>query len=88
VVFTYGGLPVAPHLIRRAHRRGARVAFALHSFSYLDATPIREADAFRVPSEFARRAYRERAGRPRRRSTRGTWIGCSPAGLSGGTLRS
>jgi glycosyltransferase involved in cell wall biosynthesis len=62
VVLTYGGLPLAPHLIRRVRRQGARVVFALHNFSHLDPTPIREADAFRVPSEFARRAYRERAG--------------------------
>lgn len=62
VVLTYGGLPVAPHLIRRAQRRGAKVVFGLHNFAYLDPAAIRGADAFRVPSEFARRAYRERAG--------------------------
>ncbi len=62
VVLTYGGPPVGPHLIRRAKQQGARVVFALHNFAYLDPTAIRGADAFRVPSEFARRAYRERAG--------------------------
>lgn len=60
VVLTYGGAPVGPHLIRRARRRGARVVFALHNFAYTDPAPFREADALWVPSEFARRAYRER----------------------------
>lgn len=62
VVLTYGGLPIAPHLIRRAKKRGARVVFALHNMAYRDPAPLREADALRVPSEFARRAYRERIG--------------------------
>lgn len=62
VVLTYGGPPIAPHLIHRAKRQGAKVVFALHNFSYLKPDGIREADAFRVPSEFARKAYRERAG--------------------------
>jgi hypothetical protein len=34
VVLTYGGLPIAPHLIRRVRRQGARVVFALHNFGY------------------------------------------------------
>lgn len=62
VVLTYGGLPVAPHLIRRAKRRGARVVFALHNFAYQGAAFLREADALRVPSEYARRVYRGEAG--------------------------
>lgn len=62
VVLTYGGLPVAPHLIRRAQKRGARVVFALHNFAYQDAPFLREADALRVPSEYARWVYREEAG--------------------------
>jgi glycosyltransferase involved in cell wall biosynthesis len=62
VVLTYGGLPVAPHLIRRAKRRGAKVVFALHNFAYHGADFLREADALRVPSEYARRVYRTEAG--------------------------
>lgn len=64
VVLTYGGLPVAPHLIRRAKRQGAKVVFALHNFAYQDADFLREADAIRVPSESARRRYREKTGLP------------------------
>lgn len=62
VVLTYGGPPVGPHLIRRARRRGARVVFALHNLAYTDPALFREVDAVWVPSEFARRAYRERFG--------------------------
>lgn len=62
VVLTYGGLPVAPHLIRRAQRRGAKVVFALHNFAYQGADFLREVDAIRVPSEYARRAYQEKTG--------------------------
>ncbi len=62
VVLTYGGQPVAPHLIRRVKQRGARVVFALHNFAYQNAPFLREADALRVPSEYARRVYREETG--------------------------
>lgn len=62
VVLTYGGAPVGPHLIRRAKRRGAKVVFGLHNFAYPDPGPFRDADALWVPSEFARRAYRDRLG--------------------------
>lgn len=62
VVLTYGGPPVGPHLVRRARRRGARVVFSLHNFAYRDPALFREVDAVRVPSEFARAAYRARLG--------------------------
>jgi glycosyltransferase involved in cell wall biosynthesis len=62
VVLTYGGLPLAPLLIRRARRAGARVVFCLHNLEYRDPALLREADGLWVPSEFARAAYRERVG--------------------------
>ena len=62
VVLTYGGLPFAPPLIRRARRTGARVVFCLHNFAYPDPALLREADALWVPSDYARDAYRERTG--------------------------
>lgn len=62
VVVTYGGPPVGPHLMRRARGHGARVVFALHNLAYQDAGLFRDADAVRVPSEFARVAYRDRLG--------------------------
>src|SRR5262245_10621787 len=45
VVLTYGGLPIAPHLIRRAKKTGARVVFALHNMSYKDASLFQGVDA-------------------------------------------
>jgi glycosyltransferase involved in cell wall biosynthesis len=62
VVLTYGGLPVAPHLMRKAREAGSRVVFCLHNLEYRDPSLLRDADAVWVPSEFARRAYRERVG--------------------------
>jgi glycosyltransferase involved in cell wall biosynthesis len=62
VVLTYGGPPLGPHLIRRSRRQGARVVFTLHNLAYSDPDLFREADVVWVPSEFARRAYRERLG--------------------------
>lgn len=62
VALTYGGPPVAPALIQRVKRRGARVVFALHNLAYQDAALFRGVDAVRVPSEFARAAYRDRLG--------------------------
>ncbi|HEY8505674.1 MAG TPA: hypothetical protein VIL46_13910, partial [Gemmataceae bacterium] len=62
VVLTYGGHPVGPHLIRRAQRRGRKVVFCLLNFAYPDPSFLREADALWVPSELARRHYREMIG--------------------------
>lgn len=62
VVLTYGGPPVAPHLIARARAAGARVVFALHNMSYRDPGLFRGVAAVRVPSAFARDAYRRRLG--------------------------
>ncbi|HEY8503608.1 MAG TPA: glycosyltransferase, partial [Gemmataceae bacterium] len=62
VVLTYGGHPAGPHLIRRAKRRGRKVLFCLLNFAYPDPSFLRGADALWVPSEFARRRYREMTG--------------------------
>jgi glycosyltransferase involved in cell wall biosynthesis len=62
VLLTYGGLPVAPHLIGRAKRHGTKVLFCLHNFDYANADLLRQADALWVPSEFARQTYRTRVG--------------------------
>lgn len=62
IVLTYGGLPFAPHLIRRVKRAGGRVVFCLHNLDYRDPALLHDADALWVPSEFARSAYRERVG--------------------------
>jgi glycosyltransferase involved in cell wall biosynthesis len=62
VVLTYGGLPFAPHLIRRVKQSGARVLFCLHNMEYHDRALFEGVDAVWVPSEFVRRAYRDRLG--------------------------
>jgi glycosyltransferase involved in cell wall biosynthesis len=62
VVLTYGGPPIGPHLIKRVRRHGAKVVFAVHNLSYRDRELLGQADVVQVPSEFARRAYRERVG--------------------------
>lgn len=62
VVLTYGGPPIGPHLINRVRRRGAKVVFAVHNLSYRSRELLEQADVVQVPSEFARRAYRERVG--------------------------
>jgi glycosyltransferase involved in cell wall biosynthesis len=62
IVLTYGGPPLAPHLMRRVKAAGKRVVFCLHNFDYRDPAFLREANALWVPSEFARATYRERVG--------------------------
>ncbi len=62
VVWTYGGDPAAMALQAMAKRRGIAVVFALHNFSYTDRAPFAMADRVVVPTEFARRHYREKLG--------------------------
>ncbi len=62
VVWTYGGDPVAMAVQAMAKRRGIAVVFALHNFSYTDRAPFAMADRVVVPTEFARRHYREKLG--------------------------
>lgn len=63
VVWTYGGQPLALSLLRRARRRGAKVVFALHNLAYGPSPLFAATDAVVVPSEFARRHYRQVLGR-------------------------
>jgi glycosyltransferase involved in cell wall biosynthesis len=62
LVLTYGGDWLARESIDRVKRRGVPVVFALHNFSYHDAEYFRPIDAVVVPSEFARRHYRQTLG--------------------------
>jgi glycosyltransferase involved in cell wall biosynthesis len=62
LVLTYGGHWLAREAIARVKRRGVPVVFALHNFAYHDADLFRPVDAVLVPSEFARRHYREALG--------------------------
>jgi glycosyltransferase involved in cell wall biosynthesis len=62
VVLTYGGYWLAPEVIARAKRRGARVVFVLYNFAYDAAEVFRPVDAVLVPSEFSRVYYRRTLG--------------------------
>jgi glycosyltransferase involved in cell wall biosynthesis len=61
-LLTYGGHPAGLELMRRARLRGVRVLFHLHNFAYDDPRVFTDASAAIVPSEYARRFYRERVG--------------------------
>jgi glycosyltransferase involved in cell wall biosynthesis len=62
LVWTYGGDDVALAVQRLAKQLGIPILFALHNLSYQDAEPFRLVDRVIVPSEYARRHYRETLG--------------------------
>jgi len=62
IVLTFGGPPIGQHLIHRVKLAGKRVLFCLHNLEYHDRDFFEEVDAVWVPSEFAKRTYRERLG--------------------------
>jgi len=62
LVLTFGGPPIGQYLIHRVKRAGKRVLFCLHNLDYQGRDLFEEVDAIWVPSEFARRTYRERLG--------------------------
>jgi len=62
VMLTYGGDPISQGMIALARRRGIPVVFAIHNFAYTGPQPFANIDYGIVPSEFARRHYREQFG--------------------------
>jgi glycosyltransferase involved in cell wall biosynthesis len=62
LVWTYGGDPVSIALQHLVKQLGIPILFALHNLSYFDAEPFRLADRVVVPTEFARRHYRDALG--------------------------
>ena len=62
VILTYGGHWLAEQVIAAAKRRGLKVVFALHNFSYRGVDLFRPVDAVLVPSRFARDHYRQTLG--------------------------
>jgi glycosyltransferase involved in cell wall biosynthesis len=62
LVWTYGGDDVALAVQRLAKQLGIPILFALHNLAYQDAEPFRLVDRVVVPSEYARRHYRETLG--------------------------
>ena len=62
VLWTYGGDPVSLVVQQMAKERGIPIVFWLHNFSYSDLAAFRFADRVVVPTEFARRHYREKLG--------------------------
>ena len=62
VLVLYGGRPLHPLLMRSARRRGVRVVFSLHNFSYSDRELFQPADAILVPSQFSAEYYRQNVG--------------------------
>jgi glycosyltransferase involved in cell wall biosynthesis len=62
VLLTYGGDPITQGMISVARLRGIPVVFAIHNFAYEDARHFSQVDHCLVPSEFARRHYRDTLG--------------------------
>lgn len=62
LVFTYGGLPGDIRRHRRAHLRGARIAFCVFNMGYLIPDFFRPIDAVLTPSEFLAERYRTSVG--------------------------
>lgn len=62
LVWTYGGDEVAIAVQRLAKRLDIPILFALHNFSYHNLDPFRLVDRVIVPTEYARRHYREKLG--------------------------
>jgi glycosyltransferase involved in cell wall biosynthesis/Tfp pilus assembly protein PilF len=62
VLWTYGGDPAALVVQHMAAQRGIPILFALHTCAYKDKGPFQMVDRVIVPSEYARRHYRETLG--------------------------
>lgn len=62
VVFTYGGQDGDVRRMRKAREHDARIAFALHNFSYFSEPFFREVDVVLAPSRFLANRYREKVG--------------------------
>jgi glycosyltransferase involved in cell wall biosynthesis len=61
-IITYGGDPITQGMIALARRRGIPVVFSIHNFAYPNPRPFANVDYCIVPSEFARRHYRNKVG--------------------------
>ena len=62
LVWTYGGDPVSMALHKLVKALGIPILFALHNFAYRDPACFAPVDHVIVPTEFARRFYRETIG--------------------------
>jgi glycosyltransferase involved in cell wall biosynthesis len=62
IVFSYGGLPGDVRRHRRAHLKGARIAFCVFNMGYLKEGFFDPIDAVLTPSEFLAERYREQIG--------------------------
>ena len=62
VLLTYGGDPITQGMIAVARLRGIPVVFAIHNFGYTQLQHFAKVDFCIVPSEFARRHYRDKLG--------------------------
>ena len=60
LVWTYGGDPVSRRLHQIVRQLGIPLLIALHNFAYRDRTLFAATDRVIVPTEFARRFYREK----------------------------
>ena len=62
LVWTYGGDSVSQRLHQIVRQLGIPLLFALHNFAYSDRLLFAADDRVIVPTEFARRFYREKLG--------------------------
>ena len=62
IVFSYGALPGDVRRHRRAHLKGARIAFCVFNMGYLKEGFFDPIDAVLTPSEFLAERYREQIG--------------------------
>ena len=62
VMLTYGGDPISQGMMFLAKKCGIPVVFSIHNFAYTGLLPFSHVDYCIVPSEFARRHYRDRIG--------------------------
>ncbi len=62
LVWTYGGDPVSSGLHQLVKQLGIPILFALHNFAYSDPALFAPIDCAIVPTEFARRFYRDTIG--------------------------
>lgn len=62
IVFSYGGLPGDVRRHRRAHLKGARIAFCVFNMGYLREGFFDPIDAVLTPSEFLAERYRQQIG--------------------------
>jgi glycosyltransferase involved in cell wall biosynthesis len=62
IVFTYGGLPGDLRRHKRAHLKGARIAFCVFNMGYLQPGFFDPIDSVLTPSEFLAERYRDQIG--------------------------